>query len=28
LNRTTNGTNGNLENPLSENITSLTGTAG
>jgi hypothetical protein len=28
VNRTSNGTNGNLENPLSENITSLTGTAG
>jgi hypothetical protein len=28
VNRTSNGTTGNLENPLSENITSLTGTAG
>jgi hypothetical protein len=28
VNRTSNGTDGNLENPLSENITSLTGTAG
>ena len=28
VNRTGNGTNGDLENPLSENITSLTGTAG
>jgi hypothetical protein len=28
VNLTGNGTNGNLENPLSENITSLTGTAG
>jgi hypothetical protein len=28
MNQTGNGTSGNLENPLSENITSLTGTAG
>jgi hypothetical protein len=28
VNQTGNGTNDNLENPLSENITSLTGTAG
>jgi hypothetical protein len=28
LNNTANGTNGSLENPLSENLTSLTGTSG
>jgi hypothetical protein len=28
LNNTANGTNGGLENPLSENLTSLTGTSG